>query len=428
MTDINQLKQERAQMVDSLDALMNSANGDLSTDNATQFDTISKEVEDLNAQIKRVETLENMKRANAAAGGATQTLSNGDKQAIKKYSLLNVLDRAAKGQSIEGVEAEMHQEAVREARAAGQDVQGVGLPAFMMGLDQKRDLTVGTTTEGGHTVATDLGDMIPILQPKIQTQALGATMLTGLRGNLDLPRNNADASATWEGENDANAETSPTFDKLSLSPNRLGATVDISKQLLGQSSISVENFVKGRLNFALAKAVDTAAINGSGSSNQPLGILGTSGIGAVAGGTNGLAPTFGHIVDLETAINTANADFGKLAYLSTPGIKGKLKQTEKASSTGQFIWNGNELNGYSAATSTLVPSTLTKGSSSGVCHAIIFGNWEELIIANWAGVDLVVDPYTKKTTNFLEVTVNSWWDIAVRHAASFAAMQDALIS
>ena len=151
----------------------------------------------------------------------------------------------------------------------------------------------------GFTVQTEVGDLIPFLDPRLQTEALGATVLRNLSGNIDFPRNDAAAAATWEGETDANAETSPTFDRIQLTPNRLGAFTDISKQVLVQSSIDMENFIRRRLEVAIRNAVDLAAINGSGASNQPTGILNTSGIGDVAGGTNGAVPTFANIIALE---------------------------------------------------------------------------------------------------------------------------------
>jgi HK97 family phage major capsid protein len=191
----------------------------------------------------------------------------------------------------------------------------------------------------------------------------------------------------------------------------------------------VEQFVRNDLNMAVRIAVDAAAINGSGSGNVPEGILNVTGIGDVAGGTNGLVPTFEHIVDLETAVAVDNADMGALAYLTTPGIRGALKKAKTDAGSGLFVWGQDAatLNGYRAAVSTQVPSDLVKGSSSDA-HAIIFGNWNDLIMASWGGFDIVVDPYTLATQATVRVIVNSWWDMAVRHPESFAAMKDALTS
>ena len=178
----------------------------------------------------------------------------------------------------------------------------------------------------------------------------------------------------------------------------------------------------------LALEIDRAALHGSGSSNQPTGVAATSGIGSVAGGTNGLAPAWSHIVALETEVAIDNADIGALMYVTNAKVRGKLKTVEKASSTGQFVWADGDtpLNGYRSLTTNQVSSTLTKGTSSGVCSAIFFGNWSDLLIGMWGGLDLLVDPYTSSTTGTVRVTALQDVDVAVRHPESFAAMLDAL--
>jgi HK97 family phage major capsid protein len=134
------------------------------------------------------------------------------------------------------------------------------------------------------------------------------------------------------------------------------------------------------------------------------------------------------MVDLETAVAEDNALMGNLAYLTTPGIKGALKKAVKESGQASYVFEGdNSINGYNAYVSSSMPSALTKGTSSD-CHAIVFGNFSELIIAQWAGVDIVVDPYSLSKNAKIQLVVNAWYDIAVRHAASFAAMKDALVA
>jgi hypothetical protein len=152
---------------------------------------------------------------------------------------------------------------VTESRTFGKEIEGVGIPSFLV-QPEKRDLTVGAATQIGNTVATEVGTMIPYLQPRLQTMALGATMMTGLTSNVSIPRNNGIGSAAWEGETDENAETNLTTDVISLSPNRLGAVMEYSKQLLLQSTVSVDNLVRQDLQRAIAIALDSAAINGSG--------------------------------------------------------------------------------------------------------------------------------------------------------------------
>ena len=355
---------------------------------------------------------------------------------IRSFSFSEMIKSRTNGKPLSGAEAELVQEGAKEARTANVTPQGDAIPSFMLKVAGKhavhgRDLTATGGTggdQGGVAVQTDVGYLIPVLRPRPAVVGLGATVRSGLVGNLDLPRNDARASYAWEGETDTNAEQSPTFDKVALTPTRIGGFTDVSKQLLAQQGQISEAWVRMQLEMAIQEGVDVAAINGNGS-GQPTGILQTSGIGDEAGAVNGAIPDFSNIINLETDIFTANADVENMAYLTTPGIRGLLKQTEKATNTAQFIWGmGNEMNGYRAAVSNNVPSNLDKGTASGICHAIIFGNWRELILANWAGVDVVINPYTKAKEATVEVVVNSWWDVGLMHPASFSAMQDALLS
>jgi len=306
----------------------------------------------------------------------------------------------------------------------GKRAQGFYIPTDVL----MRDLNVTTSTAGGHTVSTDLlsGSFIDMLRNKMSVVGLGATMMNDLVGNIAIPRQTGGATSYWVAESGAVTESQPAFDQVTLSPSTVGAFSDVSRRLLLQSSMDVEAFIRNELATTLALEIDRAAIEGSGSSNQPTGILNVSGIGAVAGGTNGAAPDWADIVDLESAVSVDNADMGALGYLTNASVRGKLLQTEKASSTGQYIWGeGNTLRGYNAAVSNQVPSDLTKGSGTGL-SAILFGNWNDLIIGTWGGIDINIDTSTGSASGTVRVVALQDVDVAVRHAESFASMQDAI--
>lgn len=302
---------------------------------------------------------------------------------------------------------------------------------------QYRDLVAGTTTAGGHTVATELlaGSFIDLLRNALVLDRLGATMLTDLNGNIAIPSQTGAASTYWVAENGAPTESQQAFAQVTMTPKTIGAYTDYSRRLLLQSSIDVEAFVRADLAAVVARGILLAAINGSGASNQPTGILNTSGIGAVAGGTNGLAPTYANLVDLETAVAVANAAVGSLSYLTNSKVRGTLRKTQVFSGTnGAPVWTkGREsglgdVMGYDAYVSNAVPSNLDKGTSTGVCSAIIFGNWADLLIGMWGGLDMMLDPFTGATAGTKRVVALQDLDVAVRRVASFAAMKDALTS
>ena len=430
---LHELLRRKSDLKTKAKLIYDNMKGDtLSEDEQKEWDANIKEVEGLEKTISAARKLEQMDAESARFAPAMETgISPEEKEKAKitkRYSFTKALrSQLPNVGGLDGIEKEMHEEAVKEARGVGLSVDGLGLPSFFVEMPgSKRDLTV--TTEGTDVVQTDKVGLIPALRPKLLVQQLGAQVLRNLQGNIDLPRHSGVATAAWEGENDSNAETTPTLDKVSLTPNRLGAFTDVSKQLLFQSSVDVDNLVKEDLEMSISIALDAAAIAGNGGNID--GILGTSGIGSAVGGTNGANPDHADIVDLETEVAVDNADMGNLAYLTTPGVRGYLKQTLLDSGSGLFIWPtaGKELNGYRSEVSTQVPSTLTKGTADSICHAIIFGNFREVILANWAGLDLLVNPYTKGKEALVEVIANSWWDMKVRHAQSFAAMLDALIS
>lgn len=365
-----------------------------------------------------------------------------EREARSRFRFVKAIGEQVKGK-LSGLEKEMHQEGIREARSSQvpdiPDEYGPGfmVPSFLSHdrlTTERRDMVVGTATAGGNLVATNLGGLIPFLDPSIWVRALGAQYLSGLVGNLDLPRRTARATGAWAAEVDALTQSDPTFDKISLTPKRVGTYIESSVQLFVQSSESVDNLIREDLRQCISEAIEYAALNGSGSSNQPRGILNTTGIGSVVGGTDGAAPDWDDIVDLETALTVAKAARGSLAYYTTPGVAGKLKKTPRDPAGADYIWQGpaanglGVLNGYAAVSGTLMPSTLDKGSSQDICHAIIFGNWNELIIAQWAGLYVVANPYTLDTNSEVRVSVTGWYDVAVRHPASFSAMKDALIS
>lgn len=351
----------------------------------------------------------------------------------KQFSFLRALNALANPTDKKVQDAARFEREASDAFAAkyGRSAQGFYVPIEV----QKRDLLVGTATAGGHTVDTFLlaQNFINLLRNRMMVTRMGAQVLGGLTGNIAIPRQTGGATAYWVAENGAPTESQQAFDQVTMSPKTLGAFTDISRKLLLQSSLDVEAFVRNDLATVVALAIDSAAISGTGASNQPTGILSTSGIGDVAGGTNGLAPTWAHIVELWSDLAVANADFGSLGLLTNAKVIGKLMSTLKAAGVAGFIvedFPGQDgivnVSGLRGGVSNQVPSNLTKGTSSGVCSAIISGNFNDLIIGQWGALDLMVDPYTGSTAGTVRVVALQDVDIAVRHPESFSAMKDAL--
>jgi HK97 family phage major capsid protein len=355
-------------------------------------------------------------------------LSKSEKRDLGRFDLGTALRAHYSGAKLDGAEREIVEEGIREAKDAGiGQSRGIMLPSFYV---NKRDMTAGTANQGGNTIATDKAGLLDDFFASSVMNQLGATVLTGLSGNLDIPILAAGTAAAKKGENAAADEVSPTTSQLSLTPKRLPAFIDISDQLLSQSSSAIEAMLRGHLTAQMLATQETAFFHGGGT-NEANGVAGTSGIGSVVGGTNGAAPDYADIINLEEKVDAQNALQGGLAYASNGQIRAKLKQTSKQTSgaEGNFIISDGSpgiINGYRAEFTNAIKRDLTKGSSS-VASAIFFGNFSDFVIGYWGGLNLeLLRDSANAKTGLHTLVANTYYDGGVRRPKSFAAMLDAL--
>lgn len=350
----------------------------------------------------------------------------------KRYSIVRAMNRLADKKPLDGLELECSNAVAKNSRREAQgffvptDVRATRLRDLVDSPDEfhravrgmvQRALNADTATAGGYTVQESVlgDDMIELLRNKMVISKLGAMNLTGLVGDVAIPRQNGPATAYWLGESDSVTESDQTIGQITLRPRRLAAQTAYSKQLLAQSSISVELFVRQDLMLILALAKDLAAIAGIGAAGQPLGIVNTTGVGSVTfGGTT----DWPHVVSFETKLGQANADRGSMAYLTTPGVKGAWKTILRATgamvNSASFLWDNGKVNEYPAESTNQVPS-----------NQVIFGNFNDLILADWDGLDVVVDPYTLAANGQVRIVEMLMTDVAVRHPVSFVVSSDA---
>lgn len=353
------------------------------------------------------------------------------------FNLVRALNAALTGDwSKAGFEREVSQTL---AKRSGRETTGFFMPSD---VTMQRDTTpgyfVGQPTQGGNLVATDLrsGSFIDLLRAKAMVTRMGATVISGLVGNVEIPRQTGASTTYWLAEKGDPTESNATFDKVSLKPKTIGALSSVSRNLLLQSSMNVEAFVRNELAVSLALGIDLAALCGTGTNNQPTGIANVSGICTVEGGTNGGSLTFDKLIDMETQVATANADVTNMYYLCNAATIGFLKKIKNT--TGDYIWkpiteavrNGfpGEVNGYAVGRSNQVRSGLEKGTSKN-CHEIYFGNWADLLIGEWGFLEIDVNRYGNAwKSGGVEIRALQTIDIAVRHPKSFCLFSDALLS
>ena len=291
------------------------------------------------------------------------------------------------------------------AAKAGKTPQGIMVPNEVL----RRDLTVGTASAAGDLVGTDFrpGSFIELLRNRSALAGLGVSSLTGLSGNVTIPRQTGAATAYWVAESGSPTESNQTVDQVNLSPKTVGAYTDYSRKLMLQSSIDVEQMIRQDLATVLALEIDRVGLYGLGSSNQPLGVKLTTGINTKDFAAN--TPTYAEVVEMESLIAADNADIGAMAYLMNASMRGALKTKDKGTDTGAYVFEpGGTVNGYNAVVSNQVAA-----------NDLFFAVWSQLIMAMWSGLDLMVDPYTHSTSGTVRVVALQDVDFAVRHPESF---------
>ena len=311
-------------------------------------------------------------------------------------------------------------------------------------LTKRATYVVGGATTGGNLVQTDLmaDDFIEALRNSSVMMSLGVKALPGLVGDVAIPRRSGVAATYYlSSETTAITQAESTFDQVTMTPKNLAALSKYSRQTLLQATPGIEELIRTDLTDGLNTAVDLGILNGSGSSGQPTGILNTSGIGSVAIGTNGGAITIETLVDLEEQVLIDNGNVSdSMAYVTNAKVLAELKKLRaggSASGDGSFLFNTDisgigrgptpgAVNGNPLAVTNQVPSNLTKGSSSSVCSAVLIGDFSQATVGFYGnGLEITVgedsDDFSKALTSVRGIIS---YDVAVRHAESFAACLD----
>ncbi len=332
---------------------------------------------------------------------------------IRQFSLVRAIAALANPGDRRLREAAAFEFEASEAAAQryGRSAQGLMIPTDVLGV-WKRDLN---TSDDNEIVATNLlaNEFIDVLRNSASVMQAGARMLPGLVGNVAIPKKTAASAGAWiSTEGGASSESEPTFGTVSMSPKTVGAFTDMTRQLILQSTPAVEALVRDDLTQALALAIDKGALEGSGLSGQPTGILNTSGVNKPTSFAAAV-PTFAEMVALETAVAEDNALFGNLAYITDAATYGGLKTKAKDAGSGMFVLEGGQANGYNV----IRTQQATAGN-------VYFGNFSDCLIGMWGGLDITVDPYTSSNTGTVRVVALQTVDVAVRNPVSFAYNND----
>jgi len=403
-----ELRQERAGLIQEANVMLEACKTearDFTEDEQSSYDEKMNLIDKLKKDIETVERQESLNAEIATKTPKVEIMENKDKSSeVRGYSLFKALS-GFMNNTLDGVEKELHDEAVAEARAAGRTINGLGIPSRL--LEQRAEVT---QTASGIAPTVVMGYQEALREASVFNQ-VGANILTGLSADTRLPITGKQAVA-WEGEVDAAADGGAVFGKLDLSPVRLSSYVDISKQLLLQNGMGAQQAIVADLGRAAGAKIDAAMFAASG----------TDGGGAIAAGSSvgtfteaaysANASIMSDFVEAESVLAVAEGLQGNLAYVANPKLMKDLKQSAQVAAVSSGV-QGNLVNGY--------PTYYTNGcSSNGAASAdFLFGDFSKLYIGMFGGLDITVDPYSRAINGEVRLIVNQYIDWGVTHEDSF---------
>ena len=406
-----QIRAARAAKVAAARALVTTAqteNRSLTTEQQATFATLQSEITALEADEARQQFLDDAERRST---GVTISGGGGDTVAALEgnVSLLRVLQAGVEGRALTGAEAEYQQETERRT---GRKAQGVFVPMRL--LEQRAPVT---TTSAGELVGTDhRGDLyIQPLRNKLLARRLGVRVLSGLHGNVSVPKHGTGVSVGWVAENGAVPETDVDPSNVTLSPKHAGGYLELTRQLIMQSSPDVEALVRDDFAAVLAQAIDSALIIGG--ANKPTGIMSTVGVQTA----NLATLNWAAVLAMKAKAELANAD--ATSWLFNPAVAAKLAGTEKSTGTGIYLLNDEGrmagIQGYSTNPVPNVTGTPDKGVA-------ILGDWSQVLLGIWSEIDILVNPYAQPAYGRGGVLIRamSTVDVAVRHPQAFVVASD----
>ena len=318
-----------------------------------------------------------------------------NKNKMGKFSLIKTINDIVNNRSMSDEAQVVLNAGTEEMRKAGLSYSGqIQLPVSEM-REAPAAIVAGQETYGAEVVATEKLNILEPLRNRMVLAQAGATYLTGLVGNVSIPTYTG-SNVGWKGELVDAEDGKGTFDSIEFSPKRLTAYIDVSKQFLAQDSVGAEEMLYRDIVNAIADKLEATILgNGKGDANTPEGIF---------NGAADMTVDFANIVEMEKALEEAKL-FGDYKFIVSPAAKAKFKTTTISGSKSdlRMLMEGNEVNGYPVLT-------------TGNCAGVAYGKWDELVIAQWGSLDIIIDPYTQAKKNAVRIVVNAFFDAKPRRS------------
>lgn len=405
MPSITAIREQRTTKVAEARTLLSTAereNRSLTADESAKFDAAKAEITALEAAEQRQQFLDDAERRQTGM----VVNRNGDTTADleQRVSLLTVLRAGIEGRALTGAEAEMHAELERRHGKAKHGGILVPLSAF-----EKRQ---NTTTTAPELIATQhrADQYIGPLRDSLLVQRLGVRTLSGLTGNVSIPKAGTGLSVGWVEEGQALPESQMDFESVTLTPHHVGGITEMSRQLIQQSSPAIEDLVRQDLSWAIAHAVDAAIIAGTGTGGQPLGLINRTGVQEAA-----LPATWADVLAIEQMLAAVNVN--PTGWYTSPGVLTALRGLLKASTAGSdYIATARTIGELPVASSNAAPA-----------ETAILGDWSQVLLGQWGAVEILVNPYAETPYRRGGVLVRAMAtvDVAVRHEEAFVVATEA---
>lgn len=413
LQEIRQRKAARTAEARAIVAKAEAEKRQLTAEESANFATIRADIESLEQDEQRQQFLDDAERRSA---GVTVVAGNGGDTigALEgRVSLLRVLQAGAEGRALSGAELEYAQETERRT---GRKAQGVFVP--MSALERR----VNTTGSAPELVPTDhRGDLyIQPLRNKLLARRLGVRVLSGLHGNVTIPKHGTGVSVGWVAENGAVPDSDVNPTNITLAPKHAGGVTELSRQLIMQSSPDVEQLVRDDFAAVLAQAIDSALIKGGGT-NEPVGVLSTVGIQTA----NLATLNWANVLAMKAKAELANVDAS--SWLFNPSVAAKLAGTEKSTGTGIYLLGDDgKMAGIQSYSTNQVPNNATPDPDAGIA---ILGDWSQVLLGIWSEIDILVNPYAQPAYGRGGVLVRamSTVDVGVRHPQAFVVASDIVL-
>lgn len=403
-----ELIEERQIIIDRNDELstaIDTEKRDMNEAEQVEFIENNNKIEQIDLLIKAAEHRE------AASNGKPVAKPFIKAKPAPSFRLMNAINNIVETRSAEEHERELYSLARQEFRKAGVSSAGsIQIPSEIPAeANIRADILAQTATAGQEIVQEDKRQILGPLVDRLVFAKAGVTYLPNLVGNVSIP-SYAGTSVGWKGEVEGADDGGGAFDEVTMAPKRLTAYVNVSKLFLAQDGIGAERLLMDNIRDAVARKLEETILGvATVSADAPSGIgyklnLANDGGEAVIEGIE-----FADLVALETAVDTANALDGNLAYITNGAGRGLLKTAQKfpEAATGETLYQNGEVNGYRCLVTNAVPDNAGTGGDG---NAIYFANWKDLVIGQWAGYDITVDPYSRAQFNQVRLVINAFFD------------------